>query len=268
MIVRAARISSNSAKAMSFPIKSEKHLRNVMPAISNQFFSTFVGTCRSQQTFQKVECRLLSTLEVKQTPKLVTDALKGESLEKQTLFAPTQERKYEFFQNVEITNEGIAIIRFDNPNKKVNTISFKLKDEAEKLWEDEIHSNSSVKGVVFSSAKPDSFIAGADIFDIQSLENKEDVIPLIESATKFFHHIKSKGIPLVCAINGPALGGGLEWALWCDYRICTDSTKTKLGLPEVGMSTSLLLIFIDACLITFLGQARTATRFWGHSELT
>lgn len=150
-------------------------------------------------------------------------------------FVPTSERKYEFFQNVDITQDGIAIVRFDNPSKKVNTISFKLKDEAERLWNTEIHSNSKVKGVVFTSGKPDGFIAGADIFDIQSLEKKEDVIPLIESATKFFQHLKSKGVPLVCAINGPALGGGLEWALWCDYRICTDSPKTKMGLPEVKL---------------------------------
>lgn len=67
------------------------------------------------------------------------------------------------------------------------------------------------------------------------MENKQDVIPLIESATNFFQLLKSKGVPLVCAINGPALGGGLEWALWCDYRICTDSPKTKLGLPEVKL---------------------------------
>jgi enoyl-CoA hydratase/long-chain 3-hydroxyacyl-CoA dehydrogenase len=150
-------------------------------------------------------------------------------------FISTAGRKYEFFQNVDITPDGIAIIRFDNPSKKVNTISFKLKDEAEKLWNTEIHNNAKVKGVVFTSGKPDGFIAGADIFDIQSLQNKEEVIPLIESATKFFQHLKSKGVPLVCAINGPALGGGLEWALWCDYRICTDSPKTKLGLPEVKL---------------------------------
>lgn len=150
-------------------------------------------------------------------------------------FVPTAERKYEFFQNVEVTNEGIAVIRFDNPSKKVNTISFKVKDEAEKLWETEIEKNPNIRGVVFSSGKPDGFIAGADIFDIQSLEKKEEVVPLIESATDFFQGLKKKGVPLVCAINGPALGGGLEWALWTDYIVCTDSPKTKLGLPEVKL---------------------------------
>jgi enoyl-CoA hydratase/long-chain 3-hydroxyacyl-CoA dehydrogenase len=150
-------------------------------------------------------------------------------------FVPTPNRMYQYFQNVELTPDGVAIVRFDNPDKKVNTISFSLKDEAEKLWKNDIQSNSKVKAVVFASGKPDGFIAGADIFDIQSLEKKEDVIPLIEDALRFFQKMKSKGVPLVCAINGPALGGGLEWALWCDYRICSDSSKTKLGLPEVKL---------------------------------
>jgi len=158
-------------------------------------------------------------------------------------FVPTEQRKYRFFQNVELTSDGIAIVKFDNPEKKVNTISFALKEEAEKLWQTEIQSRiQSVRAVVFISAKKDCFVAGADIFDIQSLEDKKQLIPLIESATHFFQHAlkgKQKGasssIPLVCAIDGPALGAGLEWALWCDYRICTDSNKTKLGLPEVKL---------------------------------
>lgn len=166
-----------------------------------------------------------------------------------TTFQPTPERKYEFFQNVHVTKDGIAIIKFDNLHKKVNTISFKLKEEAERLWENDIvHYNGygggggvdGIRGVVFTSAKKDGFIAGADIYDISSMENKEEIIPLIESATSFFQNLKSsikkeKNVPLVCAIHGPALGGGLEWALWCDYRICTDSSKTKLGLPEVKL---------------------------------
>ena len=149
-------------------------------------------------------------------------------------FSPTPDRKYKFFQNVELTPEGVAIVRFDCP-KSVNTISFALADEAKVLWKNEIETNDKVKAVVFSSAKPNMFVAGADIFDLQSIENKQDLIPICKDGVDFFSHMSAKGVPLVCAIDGPALGGGLEWALWCDYRVCSDSSKVKLGLPEVKL---------------------------------
>jgi enoyl-CoA hydratase/carnithine racemase len=121
-------------------------------------------------------------------------------------------RQYEFFQDVEFTPQGVAIIRFDGP-KTVNSISFDLSKEAQVLWRKEIASNKEVKAVVFSSGKKDMFIAGADIFDLQSVENKEDLIGLIQEGMDFFQEMRHKGIPLVCAIDGPALGGGLEWAM-------------------------------------------------------
>mmetsp|Transcript_29382 Transcript_29382/g.80711 ORF Transcript_29382/g.80711 Transcript_29382/m.80711 type:complete len:806 (+) Transcript_29382:54-2471(+) len=158
-----------------------------------------------------------------------------EKTENTAPFVATPERKYEFFQNVELLSNGVAIIRFDCLGKSVNTISFALAEESKKLWSEEIENNESAKAVVFASAKPGTFIAGADIFDIKKTENKQDLIPIIEDGLKFFQHIRSKGIPLVAAIDGPALGGGLEWALWCDYRVCTDSPKTKMGLPEVKL---------------------------------
>ena len=158
----------------------------------------------------------------------------GDATTKAT-FTPSPERKYEFFQNVQLTDSGVAVIRFDCPGKSVNTISFKLAQEAKKLWKTEIDANDSVKAVVFGSAKPNMFIAGADIFDIKAVENKQDLVPLIADGVEFFQHWKNKGVPLVAAIDGPALGGGLEWALWCDYRVCTDGPKTKLGLPEVKL---------------------------------
>jgi enoyl-CoA hydratase/long-chain 3-hydroxyacyl-CoA dehydrogenase len=149
-------------------------------------------------------------------------------------FSPSPDRKYEFFQNIEFTPEGVAVIRFDCP-KKVNSISFALSKEAQKLWADEIADNANVKAVVFGSAKKDMFIAGADIFDLQAVEDKQDLVGLIEDGMNFFQGMKKKGVPLVSAIDGPALGGGLEWAMWCDYRVCSDSDKTKLGLPEVKL---------------------------------
>lgn len=150
-------------------------------------------------------------------------------------FVPTPERKYKFFRNVEVTPVGVAVVRFDNPDKKVNTLSFELMREAKSMWEAEVHSNDAVRSVVFASAKESGFIAGADIFDISSVDDKSTLVPVIEEALGFFLHMKSKGVPMVAAIHGPALGGGLEWALWCDYRICTDSPSTKLGLPEVKL---------------------------------
>ncbi|KAL3920232.1 MAG: hypothetical protein SGILL_003361, partial [Bacillariaceae sp.] len=149
-------------------------------------------------------------------------------------FVPTPERKYEHFTNVELTPEGVAVIRFDCP-KKVNSISFALAEEAEKLWHDEIEHNDQVKAVVFSSAKPDMFIAGADIFDIKKIEDKQELVGLIENGLHFFQNMRKKGVPLVCAIDGPCLGGGLEWTMWCDYRVASDSPKTKMGLPEVKL---------------------------------
>jgi len=117
----------------------------------------------------------------------------------------------------------------------MNTISFAFSAAAKKMWNADIANNDKVKAVVFISAKPDNFIAGADIQDIKNIENKQDILPVIEDGLEFFKSMKSKGVPMVSAINGPALGGGLEWALWCDYRVASDSDKTKMGLPEVKL---------------------------------
>jgi len=152
-----------------------------------------------------------------------------------TTFAPTPERKYQYFQNVHVTADGVAVVKFDNRDQKYNTINKNLRDEARKLWDDDVHTNPDVKSVVWTSAKADGFVAGADVFDIKDVEDKSELVPFIEEWLRFFQHMKSAGKPAVCAIHGPALGGGLEWALWCDYRVCTDSPSTKLGLPEVKL---------------------------------
>jgi enoyl-CoA hydratase/long-chain 3-hydroxyacyl-CoA dehydrogenase len=205
-------------------------------ALSVHASAALLGPCRVSVTsssfkrFQSTAAQAADTTASATTSATTTPA----STQENTPFVPTSERKYKFFQNVQLTDEGVAIIRFDCP-KSVNTISFALAEEAKILWKKEIEDSAAVKSVVFSSAKPGMFIAGADIFDIQAIDNKQELIPLIEDGLKLFQHMRAKKVPLVAAIDGPALGGGLEWALWCDYRICTDSPKTKMGLPEVKL---------------------------------
>ena len=127
---------------------------------------------------------------VKEEPSSPTSSTKAE-----VPFTPSPERKYQFFQNVEVTPSGVAIIRFDNPDKKVNTLSFALMHEAKDMWENEIHTNNNIKSVVFTSAKESGFIAGADIFDISSIEDKSTLVPIIEEALQFFFHMKAKDVP-------------------------------------------------------------------------
>ena len=131
-----------------------------------------------------------SSAAVKEEPSSPTPSTKAE-----VSFTPTPERKYQFFQNVEVTPSGVAIIRFDNPDKKVNTLSFALMHEAKAMWENEVHTNNNIKSVVFTSAKESGFIAGADIFDISSIEDKSTLVPIIEEALQFFLHMKAKDVP-------------------------------------------------------------------------
>ena len=110
-----------------------------------------------------------------------------------------------------------------------------MSKEAEAIFKDHILNDGTVKAVVFISSKPDNFIAGADIDMIKAVENKADLQDITMKGHGLFDMIKSTKIPLVAAINGAALGGGLEWAMYCDYRIATTSKKTVLGLPEVKL---------------------------------
>jgi enoyl-CoA hydratase/long-chain 3-hydroxyacyl-CoA dehydrogenase len=203
--------------------------RASVKAVCVEFSSTAFGLVPKAHGVSPPPCvRFQSTVAVQQEEPV------AETPASSSRFVSTPERKYEHFTNVEVTPEGVAIVRFDCP-KKVNSISFALAEEAEKLWRDEIEDNDKVRAVVFSSAKPNMFIAGADIFDIKKIEDKQELVGLIENGLHFFQNMRKKGVPLVCAIDGPCLGGGLEWTMWCDYRVASDSPKTKLGLPEVKL---------------------------------
>jgi 3-hydroxyacyl-CoA dehydrogenase / enoyl-CoA hydratase / 3-hydroxybutyryl-CoA epimerase len=130
--------------------------------------------------------------------------------------------------------DGVAVLTLDLPGEAVNTLSpatGALFDAAlSRALED-----AAVRAVVFTSGKPDGFVAGADVKWLNGLKTKEDGEKASREGQAGFARLAAYPKPVVAAIHGACLGGGLEWALACTYRMCSDSPKTQLGLPEVQL---------------------------------
>ncbi|CAL8273337.1 unnamed protein product [Merluccius merluccius] len=133
--------------------------------------------------------------------------------------------------NYEVKGD-VAVIRMNDPNSKVNTLSVQMQREMSEVME-EVWANNAVESAVLISSKPGCFIAGADINMIQACTSTEEVTLLSQEGQKMFEKIEKSPKPIVAAINGSCLGGGLEFAISCQYRVATKSKKTVLGTPEV-----------------------------------
>ena len=127
---------------------------------------------------------------------------------------------------------NIALVEWDLEGEKVNklnaTAMLRLEEVLNELEE------KKCSAALFISRKPGIFIAGADIKEIQSF-SPEEFQPVLKKAHELFNRIEDAAFPVVCAIEGACLGGGLELAMACDYRIASDHPKTILGLPEVKL---------------------------------
>jgi 3-hydroxyacyl-CoA dehydrogenase / enoyl-CoA hydratase / 3-hydroxybutyryl-CoA epimerase len=135
--------------------------------------------------------------------------------------------------SVEVT-DGIAIITFDLPNESVNKLNRAVKDEFVALVS-RLERDTAVQAAVFISGKPDVWIAGADIEEFLALKTATDAERLSRDGQMLLDSVEHLRIPIIAAIHGACLGGGLETALACRYRIATDHPKTVLGLPEVQL---------------------------------
>ena len=130
--------------------------------------------------------------------------------------------------------EGVARLALDLPNEPVNKITRAVRDELTTLL-DHVATDDSVRALVLISGKADSFIAGADIDEFVALKNRDEAYRLVRAGQALVNRFESLGKPIVAAIHGTCLGGGLEAALACTYRIATDHPKTRIGLPEVTL---------------------------------
>ncbi len=129
---------------------------------------------------------------------------------------------------------GVAIVWMDQPGEKVNKISVDLVDEFKTML-DSLEGDKAVRAIVLISRKPDNFIAGADIEKFKDMTSARDAEMLSRQAHALLNRLAAFPKPIVAAIHGATLGGGLEVALACHYRIADDDPKTILALPEVKL---------------------------------
>ncbi len=130
--------------------------------------------------------------------------------------------------------DGVAVITMDLPGEPVNKLNAAAKAEFEDVFA-ALRDDQAVKAVLFISAKPDTFIAGADIEEFTQVKSREEAEALSRGGQEMLSRVADFPKPVVAAINGACLGGGLEFALACHYRVATDDPKTQLGLPEIQL---------------------------------
>ncbi|HEX2780389.1 MAG TPA: fatty acid oxidation complex subunit alpha FadJ [Gemmatimonadaceae bacterium] len=139
------------------------------------------------------------------------------------------------FTNLRLDLEDdVAVVTLDMPNEPVNTLRKSVIDEFARVFE-LLESEPAVKGAVLISGKPDIFIAGADIEQFLELKSGAEATALSRAGQALLDRLEKLRVPVVAAINGACLGGGLESALACAYRIASDNPKTVLALPEVQL---------------------------------
>ena len=129
--------------------------------------------------------------------------------------------------------DGVSVLTLDQPNSRANILTRQVWEELSGALRTLRH-REGVRGLVVASAKPDIFIAGADLKFFASVPtpNNSQVRELIEFGQATLNTLESLPFPTVAAINGSALGGGLEVALACDFRLCGSNPRAELGLPE------------------------------------
>ncbi|MHB8287001.1 MAG: 3-hydroxyacyl-CoA dehydrogenase NAD-binding domain-containing protein, partial [Caulobacteraceae bacterium] len=140
---------------------------------------------------------------------------------------------------IDVDADGIALVTFDVPGRSTNTITASVMADLAAVVE-QIKTDAAIKGAVITSGKASGFCAGADLNELGGADTGEPgsdaalkaQYDAISGLNKTLRALETCGKPVAAAINGLALGGGLEITLACHYRVVADNPKIKLGLPE------------------------------------
>lgn len=139
------------------------------------------------------------------------------------------------YQNwhLEVDKESVLWAYFDKPNASVNTIDRAVMQELSNIVDGIINNSSAYTGLVIASAKKSGFIAGADISQFTKFKDIAEATAVLTEGQQILSKLEALKIPTVAMIDGFCLGGGLELALACHYRVVEDNAR--LGLPEVKL---------------------------------
>jgi len=129
-------------------------------------------------------------------------------------------------------HDEVVTIIFDQENSSANVFNEDMFAELDEQLTFIENNQKDFRGVIFKSAKPSIFIAGADLKSFADDPTPERISYLIKLGQQIFDRIENLCIPTVAAINGACVGGGYELALACDHRVATLDSSTKIGLPE------------------------------------
>ncbi len=137
---------------------------------------------------------------------------------------------------IDVDSDGIALITFDVPGRSMNTLTGKVMQEIPE-WVERVKTDDAIKGAVLTSGKSSGFCAGADLGDMAAgMLGGSDLQAAFDAGWRLngaLRALETCGKPVAAAINGLALGGGLELTLACHYRVVGDNPKIQLGLPEI-----------------------------------
>jgi len=134
---------------------------------------------------------------------------------------------------LEKDRDNIGWLYFDKADSGANALSADVLEELDLILKNLLE--EKLQGLVILSAKPNGFIAGADIKEFTKLKDSSAAEKLIRSGQSVFDRLENMPFPTVSQIHGFCLGGGLELALACRYRVAEDHHRTRLGLPEVKL---------------------------------
>jgi 3-hydroxyacyl-CoA dehydrogenase / enoyl-CoA hydratase / 3-hydroxybutyryl-CoA epimerase len=162
--------------------------------------------------------------------------------------------------------DGVVVLTMDDPNQSANTMNLAFVESLGRVVERLEAEKDGIAGVVVTSAKK-TFFAGGDLKDMirSTREQAPDIFAFIGRIKALLRRLETLGKPVVAAINGAALGGGLEIALACHHRIAADVKGSQIGLPEVtlgllpgggGVTRTVRLLGIQDALLNVLLQGQ------------